>query len=125
MSNPQLAEIDASLQAIVRRAYELGRGDALKKVVEVLSAEPPASERLALMAPDAPTPVTTVSGTTSSGTISSDTVAADALAPEAEAHATDTHEAEAHEAPGHVVNGREAASDAPWWSRPMRAFGRS
>lgn len=124
MSNPQLAEIDASLQAIVRRAYELGRGDALKKVVEVLSAEPPASERLALMAPDAPTPVTTVSGTTS-GTISSDTMAADALAPEAEAHATETHEAEPHEAASHVVNGREAASDAPWWSRPMRAFGRS
>lgn len=124
MSNPQLAEIDASLQAIVRRAYELGRGDALKKVVEVLSAEPPASERLALMAPDAPTPVTTVSGTTS-GTISSDTMAADALAPEAEAHATETPEAEAHEAASHVVNGREAASNAPWWSRPMRAFGRS
>jgi hypothetical protein len=52
VSNPQLAEIDASLQAIVRRAYDLGRDDVLKKVVESLKADQPGSERLALMAPD-------------------------------------------------------------------------
>ena len=52
MSNSQLEEIDASIQAIVRRAYELGRGDALKKVVDVLNADKPGVERLALMAPD-------------------------------------------------------------------------
>ena len=52
MSNPQLAEIDASLQAMVRRAYELGRDDVLRKVVDSLRADQPGSERLALMAPD-------------------------------------------------------------------------
>jgi len=52
LSNLQLADIDASLQAIVRRAYELGRGDALKKVVDALNADHPRSERLALMAPE-------------------------------------------------------------------------
>jgi hypothetical protein len=52
VSNPQLAEIDASLQAIVRRAYDLGRDDVLKKVVDSLKADQPGSERLALMPPD-------------------------------------------------------------------------
>ena len=52
MQNHELSEIDASLQAIVRRAYDLGRTEALKKVVDVLSAERPAPDQLALMAPD-------------------------------------------------------------------------
>lgn len=51
MQNHELAEIDASLQAIVRRAYDLGRSEALKRVVEVLNADRPA-DQLALMAPD-------------------------------------------------------------------------
>jgi hypothetical protein len=50
LQEPDLAEIDASLQAIVRRAYDLGRSEALKRVVDVLSAERPA-DQLALMAP--------------------------------------------------------------------------
>ena len=52
MQNHELAEIDASMQAIVRRAYDLGRTEALKKVVDVLSAERPSPDRLALMAPE-------------------------------------------------------------------------
>jgi len=40
------------MQKIVRRAYELGRSDALKKVVDVLNADSDCSERLALMAPE-------------------------------------------------------------------------
>jgi ferritin-like metal-binding protein YciE len=52
LQTTELAEIDASLQAIVRRAYELGRSDALKKVVSVLNEDRPCDERLALMAPD-------------------------------------------------------------------------
>jgi hypothetical protein len=51
LHNHELKEIDASLQAIVRRAYDLGRTEALKRVVDVLSAERPA-DQLALMAPD-------------------------------------------------------------------------
>lgn len=48
----ELAEIDESLRVIVRRAYDLGRSDALKKVVSVLNEDRPCADRLALMAPD-------------------------------------------------------------------------
>ncbi len=56
MSNPQLAEIDRSLHMIVRRAYDLGRGDALQRVVEVLKSDKTCGDRLALMAPETPVP---------------------------------------------------------------------
>jgi len=52
LENKELAEIEASARAIVRRAYDLGRGEALKKVVEVLSDGKPSAETLALMAPE-------------------------------------------------------------------------
>jgi hypothetical protein len=52
LQTTELAEIDASLKAIVRRAYELGRSEALKKVVSVLNEDRACDERLALMAPD-------------------------------------------------------------------------
>jgi hypothetical protein len=51
LQNPEFTDIDASIQALVRRAYDLGRSDALKKVVEVLNTESISSERLALMGP--------------------------------------------------------------------------
>lgn len=51
MDNHELAEINTSLQALVRRAYDLGRSEALKKVVDVLSADRPAAEQLALIGP--------------------------------------------------------------------------
>jgi hypothetical protein len=50
VQNQQLAELDTALQAIVRRAYDLGRSEALKRVVDVLQEERP-SDQLALMAP--------------------------------------------------------------------------
>jgi len=52
LQNDELSEINASLQAIVRRAYDLGRSEALKRVVDVLSAEPPMTDQLVLMAPE-------------------------------------------------------------------------
>jgi hypothetical protein len=52
LQNHELAEINASLQAIVRRAYDLGRSEALKRVVDVLSAEPSTADQLVLMAPE-------------------------------------------------------------------------
>ena len=55
MNNPELASIDASLQTLVRQAYDLGRRDALKKVVDVLNTERPCAEPLALMAPEGAT----------------------------------------------------------------------
>jgi hypothetical protein len=51
----ELTEIEASLQVIVRRAYDLGRSDALRKVVDVLSADRPCPAPPALMAPAAMT----------------------------------------------------------------------
>ena len=51
MQNHELAEINASLQEIVRRAYDLGRSEALKRVLDVLSTEPPAADQLVLMPP--------------------------------------------------------------------------
>jgi hypothetical protein len=55
LDNHELKEIDASLQAIVRRAYDLGRTEALKRVVDVLSTERPV-DQLALMAPEETVP---------------------------------------------------------------------
>ncbi len=54
MKSPELVEIDASMRAIIQRAYDLGRRDALKKVVDVLGAEDKSepAEPLALMAPE-------------------------------------------------------------------------
>lgn len=63
MSNTELASLEESLHALIRQAYDLGRRDALKKVVDVLNEERPSGEQLALMAPDgttqAPTPLPT------------------------------------------------------------------
>ena len=56
MQNPELADIEASFQTLVRRAYDLGRNDALRKVVDVLNADRPCSEQLALTAPDTTSP---------------------------------------------------------------------
>ena len=52
MDSHQLTEINQSLQAIVRRAYDLGRAEALKRVVDVLSEDRAPAEQLALMAPE-------------------------------------------------------------------------
>ncbi len=54
MDSHELAEINASLQAIVRRAYDLGRTEALKRVIDVLNEDRPTADQLALMAPDKP-----------------------------------------------------------------------
>ncbi len=51
-----MTEINASVQAIVRRAYDLGRAEALKRVVDVLSEDRGSVEQLALMAPDSAAP---------------------------------------------------------------------
>lgn len=56
MQNPELANIEASFQALVRRAYDLGRNDALKKAVDALNADLSCSDQLALAAPEDPQP---------------------------------------------------------------------
>ena len=51
VQNSDLTDIEASMQALVRRAYELGRTDALRKVVDVLNTDRPNADQLALTGP--------------------------------------------------------------------------
>jgi hypothetical protein len=52
LQNNELTDIEASVQTLVRRTYDLGRNDALKKVVAVLHGDRPIAEQLALMGPE-------------------------------------------------------------------------
>lgn len=52
------------MQTLVRQAYDLGRRDALKKVVDMLNAERPGEEPLALMPPHGATQTPTTQETT-------------------------------------------------------------
>ncbi len=52
MSDPQLTEIEATVVSVVRKAYDLGRSDALKKVFAAVNADRGSVEPLALMAPE-------------------------------------------------------------------------
>ena len=52
MDKDEIVKIDESARAIVRRAYDLGRSEALRRVVEVLKEENPSAEQFALMAPE-------------------------------------------------------------------------
>ena len=61
MRNQELEEILASMQQIVQQAYDLGRSEALKQVVELLKVDAPAAKLLAL---PRPTDETTRSATT-------------------------------------------------------------
>ncbi|HQT79539.1 MAG TPA: hypothetical protein PLD10_21045 [Rhodopila sp.] len=44
-------DIESSMQTLVRRAYELGRNDVLKRVVDVLKTDHQTTEPLALAGP--------------------------------------------------------------------------
>ncbi|HEX2939437.1 MAG TPA: hypothetical protein VHO91_00205 [Rhodopila sp.] len=59
MANTELMDIESSMQTLVRRAYELGRNDVLKRVVDVLKTDKPAAESLALPSPQQMLPDTT------------------------------------------------------------------
>jgi hypothetical protein len=54
MNSPEFEEILTSLQDVVRRAYSLGRADALKQVVQVMQADEQSWKPRALMAPATP-----------------------------------------------------------------------
>ncbi len=51
MHGPEFDDIMGSLQEIVRRAYNLGRSDAVKQVVKVMQADESTWKPLALSAP--------------------------------------------------------------------------
>jgi hypothetical protein len=47
LQTTELDQIEASIKSIVRRAYDLGRSDTLRKVVEELNALDPSAEPVA------------------------------------------------------------------------------
>jgi hypothetical protein len=51
MSSSDYEDILAALQALTQRAYQLGRSEALKRVIEVMQANDTPTKPLALMAP--------------------------------------------------------------------------
>ncbi len=51
MDSPEFEEIMAALQTVVRRAYSLGRTEALKRVVEVMEKDETTWKPLALRGP--------------------------------------------------------------------------
>jgi len=109
LHNTELLDIEASLQTLVRRAYDLGRNDALKKVVEVLNGDRPFAEQLALMGPNAKDAAT--KGAVGKAQTGTDAAEADHDAP---AHRAHEHE---HE----DMNLEEAStSPKPWWAWPVR-----
>jgi hypothetical protein len=48
LPDPELERLEASASTLVRRAYELGWSDALRRVVEEINARSPGAERLDL-----------------------------------------------------------------------------
>lgn len=53
MASSEYGDILEAMQKIVRQAYDLGRAEALKQVVEVLKTDPVPAKPLALPAPAA------------------------------------------------------------------------
>ncbi len=105
MQNQELDDILASLQQIVREAYALGRGDALKQVVEVLKADAASTKPLALAAPaDEPTPSVTPAPT--------------------ESVASPHDQAPPQSKPSNDDRGAAAAGAelTPWWARQPRSM---
>jgi hypothetical protein len=52
VQNQHLTDIEASMQALVRRAYDMGRTDALNKIVDMMKADRQGSSPLAIEGPD-------------------------------------------------------------------------
>ncbi len=98
MESAEYKDILASLQALTQRAYQLGRTEALKRVIEVMQADEPPIKPLALMAPTEPAPDTGKSE------------AAEAISAESPVPASET------------TLSADADIPTPWWSRPVRSI---
>jgi len=58
MQNDELSAIAASMQEAIHRAYALGRGDALRRVVEMVQTDGLSSKAMVLLGPaDEPAPL--------------------------------------------------------------------
>ncbi len=111
MHGPEFDEIMGSLQEIVRRAYNLGRSDAVKQVVKVMQADESTWKPLALSAPaeTAPSPI---QHTLEHHPEALQPVEArEGIEAEATAAGPDNDNSDAVQAPPR--NG-----SAPWWARP-------
>ncbi len=102
MDSPEFEQILASLQAVVRRAYVLGRSEALKRVVEVMQTDETSWKPLALSAPPNVAPAPAADAPVSAG-------ADHEFATPAEAPAA---------APAALPDEERPA----WWARPPRAM---
>ena len=109
MQSSEYEDILESLQKIVRQAYDLGRAEALRQVVEVLKTDPVPPKPLALPAPAQPTvepeqaePVHAMAAHSAPPDampdVSADVLATPAKTPDAPARS-------------------EKAPSRPWWSR--------
>lgn len=58
MDSPEFNEIMSALQGIVRRAYTLGRADALKRVIETMEKDEASWKPLAITGPVDSAPAT-------------------------------------------------------------------
>jgi hypothetical protein len=98
MDSPEFEQILASLQAVVRRAYVLGRTEALKRVVEVMQTDETSWKPLALTASPAAT--------------------ASAMA---DAPVSETADLEPAKPMGEHAAAPAEAERPAWWARPPRA----
>ena len=98
MSSSDYDEILAALQALTQRAYQLGRSEALKRVIEVMQSNETPGKALALPAPAETATEPTLPGTSEGK-----------AAPEA-VHQSQTN------------SPAEADVPTPWWSRPARSI---
>ncbi len=118
MQGPEYEEILASLQAIVRRAYLLGRSDALKQVVEVLQADDTALKPLALMAPAENAAPSLPQEHSSAEAVPAATPQDSAHGPSDQAHPL---EGQAHDQDRKDMGQAPEPETGPWWSRAPRA----
>jgi hypothetical protein len=98
VSSSDYEEILTALQALTQRAYQLGRSEALKRVIEVMQADDIPGKPLALLPPAEITTELTV---------------------------TDSNEGKLAATP--VLQSQtnvpfEANAPTPWWSRPARSI---
>ncbi len=111
MHGPEYDEIMGSLQEIVRRAYNLGRSDAVKQVVKVMQADESTWKPLALSAPaeSEPTPL--------QHALEHHQDMREPVEAHAEGDASEAgHDHDSGDAP-QIPQQDEAA---PWWARPPR-----
>lgn len=108
MQNSELDNIAASMNDAIHRAYALGRGDALRRVVEMVQADELGGKTVALLGPADSAP-------SAADPHHSEPHAIEVAAPaETPVHAIDAA-AGSHQQASHAPAGTE--EPAPWWRR--------